>query len=405
MSTFLKKMNLQSKKVLLRVDFNVPLSPEGKILDDERLIRVLPTINYILSQGASIILMSHLGRPGKKRLEDGTIDINRYTLKHLVKPLTNLIKKEIQFASDCGSQESQSMAAKLESGDILLLENTRFVAGETKGDKNFAKSLSKLGDVFINDAFGTSHRAHASTAIIANYFDAEHKGFGFLIEDELKNAEQVLNNAKHPFVLILGGAKISDKIPLIEHFLDKADHIIIGGGMAYTFCKAQGGCIGNSLVQDDYLDLSIELLEKAKLAKVKIWLPQDSVIADKFSADANTKITSSFDILDDWMGLDIGPKAINDFTNILKSAKTILWNGPMGVFEMSAFSKGTLALAQAIADATDNGAYSLIGGGDSASAVKKAGYADKVSYISTGGGAMLTLLEGNPMPGLESIKE
>ena len=403
MKNSLKNINLQGQKVLLRVDFNVPLSADGKVLDSERLVRVLPTIRYLLERGTSIILMSHLGRPQKKLLPDGSIDIHRFSLRNLLPTLEELLQQKIQFSADCGGPESKIMAADLRSGDILLLENTRFDKGETKGDEQFAKSLADLGMVYINDAFGTAHRAHASTAVIAQYFDDEHKGIGLLIEEELTNARKVLREAQHPFVLIMGGAKISDKIPLIEHFLGKADHIIIGGGMAYTFIKAQGGQIGGSLVEESYLELARSLLDKARKAHVGIWLPEDSVVADNFDSAAQTKIVPSGQIDEGWMGLDIGPESSRTYSELLHSARTILWNGPMGVFEMKPFQQGTLNVAKAIAKAIKAGAYSLIGGGDSASAIKQLNYGDQVSYISTGGGAMLTLLEGNPMPGLTAI--
>ncbi len=388
--------NFSGKKALIRVDFNVPLNDKFEITDDNRIRAAIPTIKKILKDGGSVILMSHLGRP-----KDGPT--NKYSLKHLVPHLSELLNIEVLFADDCIGEDAKRKAAALKSGEVLLLENLRFYKEEEKGDKEFAKKLASLGDIYVNDAFGTAHRAHASTAIIADDFAAGKKMFGLLMESEVKSAEKVLKSAEKPFTAIMGGAKVSDKIMLIENLLERANHIIIGGGMAYTFFKAQGGKTGNSLVEEDKLQTAIELLEKAKAKNVKIHLPVDSVIADKFDANANTDQADNNNIPDGWMGLDIGPKAIKEFKDVVLQSKTILWNGPMGVFEMEKFSKGTKAIAEAIAEATQKGAYSLIGGGDSVAAINQFGYADKVSYVSTGGGAMLEFFEGKELPGIAAI--
>jgi phosphoglycerate kinase len=391
--------NFSGKKVLLRVDFNVPLDKQTlAITDDTRMTAALPTIKKILADGGSAIIMSHLGRP-KGGPED------KYSLKHIVSHLSVLLdEKDIQFAEDCIGESAVEYAADLGPGDVLLLENLRFYKEEEAGDVAFAEKLSKLGDVYVNDAFGTAHRAHASTAIIAQFFDKDHKMFGLLMNSEVASAEKVMHQSDKPFVAIIGGAKVSDKILIIENLLERATDIIIGGGMAYTFMKAAGGHIGNSLCEDDRLDMVNGLLKKAEEKGVCIHLPSDSIIADKFAADANDSVAPSNAIPDGWMGLDIGPMACEQFTNVIKQSKTILWNGPMGVFEMAKFQHGTKAVATAIAEATANGAFSLVGGGDSVAAVNQFGYTDKVSYISTGGGALLEYFEGKVLPGIAAIK-
>lgn len=391
--------NFSGKKVLLRVDFNVPLDKQTlAITDDTRMTAALPTIKKILADGGSAIIMSHLGRP-KGGPED------KYSLKHIVSHLSVLLdEKDIQFAEDCIGESAVEYAADLGPGDVLLLENLRFYKEEEAGDVAFAEKLSKLGDVYVNDAFGTAHRAHASTAIIAQFFDKDHKMFGLLMNSEVASAEKVMHQSEKPFVAIIGGAKVSDKILIIENLLERATDIIIGGGMAYTFMKAAGGHIGNSLCEDDRLDMVNGLLKKAEEKGVCIHLPSDSIIADKFAADANDSVAPSNAIPDGWMGLDIGPMACEQFTNVIKQSKTILWNGPMGVFEMAKFQHGTKAIATAVAEATANGAFSLVGGGDSVAAVNQFGYTDKVSYISTGGGALLEYFEGKVLPGIAAIK-
>lgn len=390
--------NFAGKRALIRVDFNVPLNDKFEITDDTRIRAAVPTIQKILKDGGSVILMSHLGRP-----KDGPT--NKYSLKHLVNHLQELLGVNVLFADDCIGEDAKKKAAALKPGEVLLLENLRFYKEEEKGDKEFAKKLAELGDVYVNDAFGTAHRAHASTAIIADYFPADKKTFGFVMENEVKSAEKVLRDAEKPFTAILGGAKVSDKILIIENLLEKANHIIIGGGMAYTFFKAQGGEVGNSLVEADRIDTAKELIEKAKAKNVQIHLPTDSIIADKFDANANTKEADNKNIPSGWMGLDIGPKAIKEFTEVILKSKTILWNGPMGVFEMEKFQKGTKAVAEAIAEATQKGAFSLIGGGDSVAAINQFGYTEKVSYVSTGGGAMLEFFEGKELPGIAAINK
>ena len=388
-------LNFSGKKALIRVDFNVPLDDKFNITDDNRMVGAIPTIEKILNDGGSVILMSHLGRP-----KDGPAE--KYSLKHLVRHLAILLNRDVQFADDCIGESAISKAKELKSGEVLLLENLRFYKEEEKGDEAFAEKLAALGDVYVNDAFGTAHRAHASTAIIAKFFPAA-KYFGYLMAGELANAEKILNHAEKPFTAIMGGAKVSDKILLIEQLLEKVDNLIIGGGMAYTFAKAQGGQIGNSLVEDDKLDLAVELLKKAKAKNVNLLLPVDSVIADAFAADANTEIAKNNAIPIGWMGLDIGPESVRSFIEVVKSSKTILWNGPMGVFEMQKFESGTKSVAEAVVAATKNGAFSLIGGGDSAAAVAKFGFEDDVSYVSTGGGALLEYMEGKELPGVKAI--
>lgn len=390
--------NFSSQKALIRVDFNVPLNEQFEITDDTRMTATLPTLKKILSDGGSIILMSHLGRP-----KEGPND--KYSLKHLVSHLKYLLGEvKVDFANDCIGQEAIDKSAALKPGELLLLENLRFYKEEEKGDKAFAEKLSKLGDVYVNDAFGTAHRPHASTAVIADYFATDKKMFGLLMEAEVISAEKVLHHSEKPFTAIIGGAKVSDKILIIENLLNRATDIIIGGGMAYTFWKAQGKQIGNSLCEDDRMELALEILSKAKLLGVNIHLPMDSTIADKFAPDAQTTNCESFDIPSGWMGLDIGQKAIADFREVILKSKTILWNGPMGVFEMEKFQNGTKSIALAVAEATAKGAFSLVGGGDSVAAVNKFNLADKVSYVSTGGGAMLEYFEGKVLPGIAAIK-
>jgi phosphoglycerate kinase len=397
MSKF-SSFNFKNKKALIRVDFNVPLDDKYNITDDTRMRATIPTIQKILADGGSVILMSHLGRPKEGPTE-------KYSLKHLVKHLSELLGgKNVSFANDCIGEEAVDKAASLQPGEVLLLENLRFYKQEEKGDEAFAEKLSKLGDVYINDAFGTAHRAHASTAIIAKFFSPENKMFGLVMEGEVSSAEKVLHSSQKPFTAIIGGAKVSDKILIIENLLERATDIIIGGGMAYTFFKACDGHIGKSLCEDDRLDTARELLEKAGKKGVCIHLPSDSIIADKFAEDADVSSSLSNTIPDGWMGLDIGAMATEMFTKVIHNSKTILWNGPMGVFEMEKFQHGTKAIAQAIADATEKGAFSLVGGGDSVAAVNKFGYADKVSYVSTGGGAMLEYFEGKELPGIAALK-
>lgn len=400
----LENINMKGKKVLMRVDFNVPLNASLQVTDDTRLRGALATIEYILEQGASLILMSHLGRPQKKRKEDGSINRTKFSLQSVVQPLAELLNRPVGFVEDCIGAKVKEKVVALQAGDILILENTRFYAEESKGDVKFAKQLADLADVYVNDAFGTAHRAHASTATVAQFFDSNSKAFGFLIQKELEAASRLTEQPQRPFSAIVGGAKVSDKILLLEKLVDVVDHLIIGGGMAYTLIKAQGGAVGSSLLEEDKLDIARALLDKAAAKGVKIYLPEDSVVADQFSNDAAIKTVASAAIETGWMGLDIGPKAIATFKSVLLSSKSIIWNGPMGVFEMSAFANGTMQIADFVADATQQGAYSLIGGGDSVAAINKAGKADEVSFVSTGGGAMLKLLEGGVLPGIEAIK-
>ncbi len=390
--------NFSGKKALIRVDFNVPLDKVTfAVTDDTRISAAIDTIKKILSDGGSVILMSHLGRP-----KEGPAD--KYSLKHVVKTVSDLLGKEVKFSAECIGPVAEKAAADLKPGEVLLLENLRFHKEEEKGDEAFAEKLSKLGDVYVNDAFGTAHRRHASTAVIAQFFPG-NKLFGYVMANELKNALKVLNNPEKPFTAITGGAKVSDKILIIEQLLEKVDHLIIGGGMAYTFFRAMGGKTGSSLCEEDKLDLANEILKKAEAKGVKIHLPVDSVIADAFSNEANHKITESGNIPDGWMGLDIGPKATEKFAEVISNSKTILWNGPMGVFEMKNFESGTKKVAEAIALATSKGAFSLIGGGDSAAAVNKFNLGEKVSYVSTGGGALLEYIEGKKLPGVEMLME
>ncbi len=396
--------NFSNQKALIRVDFNVPIK-DGKITDDTRIRAAVTTINKVLQDGGSVILMSHWGRPIKDMEKKPELKKEDFSLSRIVDHLSKTLNTEVQFAADCMSEEAAQKAAALQPGQVLLLENLRYYKEEEKGDAGFAEKLSKLGEVYVNDAFGTAHRAHASTAVIAQFFPEDKKMFGLLMEAEVKAGEKVLHQSEKPFTAIIGGAKVSDKIVIIENLLDKATDVIIGGGMAYTFFKANGGNIGNSLCEDDRLQMALDLLAKAKEKGVNIHLPVDSVIADKFAADANTQKGDNTAIPDGWMGLDIGEKAIAAFTEVIKASKTILWNGPMGVFEMEKFQAGTKAIAEAVVAATAAGAYSLVGGGDSVAAVNKFGLADKVSYVSTGGGAMLEFFEGKELPGIAAINQ
>ncbi|MEQ8907886.1 MAG: phosphoglycerate kinase [Vicingaceae bacterium] len=393
----INEYNFKSKRVLVRLDLNVPLNENFEVTDTTRIDAAIPTIQKIINDGGAAILMSHLGRPKGERN-------GKFSLKHIVNALSQKLGTEVKFVNDCIGEEVQQTAAKLDSGEVLLLENLRFHKAETEGDAGFAKKLADLAEVYVNDAFGTAHRAHASTAIVASFFD-EEKLFGYVIEKELAAVEKVVEQNERPFTAIMGGAKISDKIMLIEKMLDKVDNLIIGGGMSYTFFKAMGGKVGNSLVEEDKLNLARTILELAKEKDVKLSLPVDSKIASEFSNEADTDTADNMQIKNGYMGLDIGPKAVEDFSEIIAKSKTILWNGPMGVFEMSNFETGTKSVAEAIVQATKNGAYSLIGGGDSAAAVNKFGFQDQVSYISTGGGALLEYLEGKTLPGIAAIQD
>ena len=388
--------NFKNRKVLVRVDFNVPLNEKFDITDTTRIDAAIPTINKILSGGGSAILMSHLGRPKEGREE-------KYSLRHTVSYLSKQLGKPVRFADDCIGNTASELAAALKPGEVLMLENLRFYKQETKGDEEFTKKLASLGDVYMNDAFGTAHRAHASTAIIANYFP-EDKMFGYIMENEVKSIDKVMNNALKPFTAILGGAKVSGKIEIINNLLNRVDNMIIGGGMMFTFISALGGEVGKSMVEDELLELALNTVDGAKELGVNLYLPTDAIIADKFDNSAKTRIVEANKIPEDWMGLDIGPDAIRKFTSIIENSKTILWNGPMGVFEMENFSAGTKAIAEAIAGATQKGAFSLIGGGDSVAAINKYSLKDKVSYVSTGGGAMLEYIEGKELPGVKAIK-
>jgi phosphoglycerate kinase len=377
------KISFAGKKALARVDFNVPLDKDHHITDDTRMRAALPTLQHILNDGGMVIILSHLGRPLKKLLPDGSIDRDTFSLRHLMGHLSLLINRPVYHTQDTVGQAVRDVISKLRMGDVLLLENTRFEEGETKGDIELARQMAELGDVYVNDAFGTAHRAHASTATIAQFFGPEEKTFGLLMEQEIRNARKIMDNPARPLTAIVGGAKVSDKIMLLQKLLGFADKLIIGGAMAYTFIKAKGGDTGNSLVESDKLDLALQLLEQAK---------------------ASVQEADSDQIPDGWMGLDIGPKAREAFSDAIRSSKSILWNGPMGVFEMEPFAAGTTAIAHAVADATSQGAFSLVGGGDSVAAINKAGLADKVSYVSTGGGAMLEFLEGKTLPGIAAIE-
>ena len=388
-------INFNGKRALIRVDFNVPLDKSFMVTDDNRIRSTIPTIKKILKDGGCCVLMSHLGRP-KEGPEE------KYSLKHTIKKTEELLGKPVKFAGNCIGDEAFKASSTLKPGEVLILENLRFYKEEEKGDVKFAEKLAKHGDIYVNDAFGTAHRAHASTTIVAQFF--KDKCAGFVMAAELDNAKKVMENAEKPFTAIMGGAKISDKILIIEKMLDTVDHLIIGGGMAYTFFKALGGNIGKSLVEEDKLDLAKELIKKAKAKNVELHLPLDSIIADKFDNAANTETANNNSIKDGWMGLDIGPQASQVFSKVIESSKTILWNGPMGVFEMSKFEGGTKAVAEAVVQATSKGAFSLIGGGDSAAAVAKFGVEDKVSYVSTGGGALLEYFEGKVLPGVKALE-
>lgn len=389
--------NLKDKRVIVRVDFNVPLNDKFQITDDTRIRAAIPTIKKILSSGGSVILMSHFGRP-----KDGPDD--KYSLRHLLKDLESKLGLKVQFANDCIGEEANTKAAALKPGEVLLLENLRFYKEETKGDENFAKKLALLADVYVNDAFGTAHRAHASTAIIARFFPGASL-FGYLMQDEVASLEKVTKHAKRPFTAVLGGAKVSGKIEIINNLIDKVDNLIIGGGMMFTFIKALGGKVGNSLVEEDLLETALAAIEKAKAKGVNLLIPTEALIADSFSNEAQQKACAANSIPDGWMGLDIGNESIKTFTEVILNSHTILWNGPMGVFEFVNFAAGTRDIALAIAKATSSGAYSLVGGGDSVAAVNKYDLADKVSYVSTGGGAMLEYIEGKELPGVKAILE
>ncbi|HET8858834.1 phosphoglycerate kinase [Marivirga sp.] len=390
-----KDYSFSNKTALVRVDLNVPLNKDFQVTDDTRIIATIPTIKKILEDGGKAILMSHLGRP-KSGPE------NKFSLQHIVGDLEKAYGAKVHFSEDTIGEKAESAAQNLKNGEVLLLENVRFHDGETKGDEAFAKALSKLGDVYVNDAFGTAHRAHSSTTVVAKFF--QDKMAGYVMAAEIENADKVLEKADKPYTAIMGGAKISDKILIIEKLLSKVDNLIIGGGMSYTFFKAMGGKIGNSLVEEDKLDLAKELIQKAKKLGVELKLPIDSIVADNFANDAKTKIAQNHSIEDGWMGLDIGPEATAIFQKTVEESKTILWNGPMGVFERENFAKGTKSIAESVVKATENGAFSLIGGGDSAAAVNSLGYGDKVSYVSTGGGALLEYMEGKELPGVAALK-
>jgi phosphoglycerate kinase len=397
-------LSLKGKKVLVRVDFNVPLNENLQVTDNTRLRGALKTINYILEQGGAAVLMSHLGRPQKKLLKDGSLDVERFSLKSVVAPLSNLLGQSVHFCHKTVGPEAEEAVANLAMGEVLLLENTRFHKEETKGEEEFARALAQLGTVYINDAFGTAHRAHASTCTVAQFFESDDKGYGFLIAKELEEAQKLTNNPARPFTAIVGGAKVSDKITLLEKLVDNVDHLLIGGGMAYTLLKAQGGAVGKSLLEEDKLETARQLLAKAKANKVTVLLPQDSVAAAAFDKNAEPHVVESANIPDDLMGLDIGPKAVEAFSAVIQNSKSLIWNGPMGVFEWESFAQGTLKIADAVAAATQNGAFSLIGGGDSVAAINQAGKAEEVSFVSTGGGAMLELLEGKVLPGIAAVE-
>lgn len=391
-------LNFQNKRALIRVDFNVPLNDAFEVTDDTRIRAAAPTIKTILAKGGSVILMSHLGRP-----KEGPT--NKYSLKHIVSTVNKLTGAEVMFADDCIGADAFAKSAALKPGQVLLLENLRFYKEEEKGDVAFAEKLSKHGDIYVNDAFGTAHRAHASTAVIAQFFAAEAKCFGYVMAGEVASIDKVINGAEAPFTAIVGGAKVSDKILIIEQLMNKANNILIGGGMAFTFVKAMGGTIGKSLCEDDKLDLAKELLVKAKAKGVNLYIPVDAVIADNFANDANIKESDINSIPDGWMGLDISDKTVKTYSDVIKNSKTILWNGPMGVFEMSSFENGTKQVALAIAEATKKGAFSLIGGGDSVAAINKYDLANQVSYVSTGGGALLEYIEQGSLPGVRAVEQ
>ncbi|WP_040279598.1 phosphoglycerate kinase [Psychroserpens damuponensis] len=392
----LNNFNFSNKKALIRVDFNVPLDDEFKVTDATRIVSAKPTIIKVLEDGGSCILMSHLGRP--KGVEE------KYSLKHIVNKIEDVLGVEVKFSENCVGETAQEAAANLKPGEILLLENLRFHSEETAGDKDFAEQLSKLGDIYVNDAFGTAHRAHASTTIIAQFFP-DHKCFGNLLAQEIESINKVMETGEKPVLAVLGGAKVSSKITIIENILDKVDHLIVGGGMTFTFVKAQGGNIGDSICEDDKMELALEILKQAEAKNVQIHLPVDVIAANDFANDAETKTVDVDKIPEGWQGLDCGPKSKAIFHDVVMQCKTILWNGPLGVFEMENFANGTIALGNSIAEATKNGAFSLVGGGDSVAAVKQFGFENKVSYVSTGGGAMLESLEGKTLPGIAAILE
>lgn len=391
----IKDFNFKDQKAIVRVDFNVPLDADFNVTDDNRIVAAKPTIEKITNEGGIAILMSHLGRP-KSGPEE------KFSLKHIVSKVEEVLGKKVTFVSDSVGTEVEAVVAAAQPGDVILLENLRFYAEEEKGDENFAKQLANLGDVYVNDAFGTAHRAHASTTIVAQFFP-ENKCFGFLLAKEIESIDKVLNSSEKPVTAVLGGSKVSSKITIIENILDKIDHMIIGGGMTFTFIKALGGHIGNSIVEDDKLDLALEIIEKAKAKNVQIHLPIDMIIADGFSNDANTQIVDVNEIPDGWQGLDVGPKTLESLKPVIAESKIILWNGPLGVFELEKFAQGTISLGNYIAEATANGTFSLVGGGDSVAAVKQFGLEPKMSYVSTGGGAMLEMLEGKTLPGIAAI--
>lgn len=387
--------NFNNKKAIIRVDFNVPLNDQFEVTDDNRIVAAKPTIEKIVNEGGIAILMSHLGRP-KNGPED------KFSLQHIVSKVEEVLGKKVTFVKDSVGEEVEKVVAAAQAGDVILLENLRFYKEEEKGDEGFAEQLSKLGDIYVNDAFGTAHRAHASTTIVAKFFPND-KCFGFLLAKEIESINKVLHSTEKPVTAVLGGSKVSSKITIIENILDKVDHMIIGGGMMFTFIKAQGGNIGSSLVEDDKLELALEILEKAKAKSVQIHIPVDVVAADAFSNDANTQVVAADAIPDGWQGLDVGPKTLEKFNKVIMDSKIILWNGPLGVFEMEKFAAGTITLGNFIADATDAGTFSLVGGGDSVAAVKQFGLEPKMSYVSTGGGAMLEMLEGQTLPGIAAI--
>jgi len=392
----LSDIDFKDKKAVIRVDFNVPLDENFNVTDDTRIVAAKPTIDKILEDGGSVILMSHLGRPKGKE--------EKYSLKHIAAKVSEVLGKDVKFAEDCIGDVAETAAADLKPGEVLLLENLRFYAEEEAGNEEFAGKLAKLGDVYVNDAFGTAHRAHASTTIIAKFFP-ESKVFGLLLAKEIESLDKVLKNSEKPVTAILGGSKVSTKITVIENILNKIDHLIVGGGMTYTFIKALGGNVGNSICELDKLDLALEILEKAKANNVQVHIPVDVVAADDFSNTANTQIVDVKEIPDGWQGLDAGPKTLENFKEVILGSKTILWNGPIGVFEMETFANGTITLGNFIAEATEKGAFSLVGGGDSVAAVKQFGLEPKMSYVSTGGGAMLEMLEGRTLPGIAAILE
>jgi len=392
----IQNVNFKNTKALIRVDFNVPLNEQFEVADATRIVSAKPTILKVLEDGGSCILMSHLGRPKAQELA--------FSLRHIVSTLETVLGVNVIFSSNCIGEEAQNASANLKPGEVLLLENLRYHSEETKGDLNFAESLSKLGDFYINDAFGTAHRAHASTTIIAQFFP-ENKSFGSLLAQEIESIDKVMKTGEKPVLAILGGAKVSSKITIIDNILDKVDHLIIGGGMTFTFIKAQGGQVGDSICEDDKMELALQILERAKAKNVQVHIPVDVLAADDFSNDANTQVVDVRTIPENWQGLDCGPKSKAIFHDVVQQCKTILWNGPLGVFEMESFSTGTIALGDSIAEATKNGAFSLVGGGDSVAAVKQFGFENKVSYVSTGGGAMLESLEGKTLPGIAAISE